>query len=84
MQEELIPEEKVRGTKAAKFVSKCHNQVLTVKPARTQVMDGIVIPVPGEHIRFERGEFITSDKKEIEFIRKHRLFGSTITEAAGV
>lgn len=64
----------------AKFISKCSNQVLCMKPQRPQIIDGIVIPVPGEHIRFENGEYETSDKKEIEFITKHRLFGSQIFE----
>lgn len=63
-----------------KFLSECTNQILCMKPARNTVQDGIVIPVPGEHIRFENGEYETADKVEIEFIRKHRLFGSKITE----
>lgn len=64
----------------AKFLSKCHNQILTMKPQRNQVLEGIVMPVPGEHIRFNGGEYETTDKKEIEFIRNHRLFGSQIVE----
>jgi hypothetical protein len=64
----------------AKFISKCANQVLTMKPQRNQILDGIVFPVQGEHIRFNNGEYETEDKKEIEFIKKHRLFGSQIAE----
>ena len=64
----------------AKFLSKCPNQVLCVKPNRVQIADGIAMPVTGEHIRFNNGEFETEDKKEIEFLRKHRLFGFEITE----
>lgn len=64
----------------AKFISRCSNQVLTMKPQRQQIIDGIVLPVPGEHIRFDNGEFSTSDKKEIEFLRKHRLNGSAFFE----
>lgn len=62
-----------------KFVSKISNHVLCVKPNRQQVQDGIVVPIPGEHIRFSNHEFETSDKKEIAFIKGHRLFGSQIT-----
>jgi hypothetical protein len=62
-----------------KFISKCENQVLTIKPNRQSVQDGIVIHVPGEHIRFQNGEFETTDKKEIEFIKNHRLYGNAIT-----
>lgn len=65
---------------ATKFISRCPNQVLTMKPSRQQVLDGIVFPVPGEHIRFNGGEYETDDKKEINFIQKHRLFGSQIFE----
>jgi hypothetical protein len=64
----------------AKFIAKCSNQVLCMKPQRVQVVDGIVLPVPGEHIRFNNGEYETADKKEVEFIKNHRLFGSQIFE----
>ncbi|MFD7521436.1 hypothetical protein [Paenibacillus chitinolyticus] len=64
----------------AKFISRCSNQVLCIKPARVQNHDGIIFPVPGEHIRFNAGEYETEDEKEIEFLRKHRLFGSSIFE----
>jgi len=64
----------------AKFISRCDNQVLTIKPQRNQILDGVVFPVAGEHIRFDRGQYETSDKNEIAFIRKHRLFGSQIIE----
>lgn len=62
----------------AKYRSRCANQVLCVKPARNSIIDGIVVPVPGEHIRFENGEFSTDDKKKAEFIENHRLFGNAI------
>ena len=62
----------------AKYQSKCPNQVLCIKPARSSIIDGIVVPVPGEHVRFENGEYVTTDKKRIDFIEGHRLFGSAI------
>lgn len=69
----------------AKFISRCRNQVLTIKPQRTQIFDGIAQPVPGEHIRFENGELTVDDrseegKKQSEFIRNHRFFGTQIFE----
>jgi hypothetical protein len=51
-----------------------------MKPSRNTIQDGIVIAVPGEHIRFNNGEYETSDKSEIDFIKRHRFFGSKITE----
>lgn len=64
----------------AKFIARCQNQVLCMKPNRVQIIDGITVPVPGQHIRFENGEVETTDKEEIAFIRKHRLFGGQIFE----
>lgn len=67
----------------AVFRSRCENQVLCMKPARVQIVDGIAVPVPGEHIRFERGECVLDDKEDkekIAFLRKHRLFGTAIVE----
>ncbi len=65
----------------AKFISKSPNQVLTMVPNRKTVQDGIVIPVPGKHIEFNKGEYSTTDKQELAFIRGHRLFGVAIVEA---
>lgn len=64
-----------------KFVSKCHNQVLVRVPNRTQIVDGIVMPVAGKRIAFQNFEFVTSDPQEISFIRNHALFGSAVAEA---
>lgn len=64
----------------AKFLSKSDNHVLCMKPATKTVIDGVVLPQPGEHIRFNSGEYETGDKKEVDFIRNHPLFGSKITE----
>jgi len=67
----------------AKFQSRCPNQVLCIKPARNAIIDGVVVPVPGEHIRFERGICVLDDKEDkdkIAFLRKHRLFGTAIVE----
>jgi hypothetical protein len=63
-----------------KFLSKCPNQVICVKPNRVQIFDGIAVPVPGQTIRFNSGEYEATDRKEIDFLRKHSLFGRGITE----
>lgn len=66
-----------------KYVSKCNNLVLCMKQNRSQVVDGIVITVPGEHVRFNNHEFETDDKKIIEWLKKHNLKGTSFTEANG-
>ncbi|QHT60669.1 hypothetical protein GXP70_12440 [Paenibacillus lycopersici] len=67
----------------AKFSSRCPNQVLCMVPARNSIVDGILVPVPGQNIRFEHGEYETNSKKEVDFIRAHRLFGNAIIEVKG-
>lgn len=64
----------------SRFLSKSSNLVLCMKPADKSRVDGVVYNQPGEHIRFNNGEYETNDKKEIEFIRNHRLIDSMITE----
>jgi hypothetical protein len=64
----------------AMFQSRCPNQVLCMKPARNSIIDGIVVPVPGEHIRFENGEYESSDKDKIAYLKRHPLFGTAIIE----
>jgi homoserine trans-succinylase len=64
-----------------KYVSKCENQVLTIKPNRNQIVDGIVVSVPGEHVRFHNNEYETDDKKIIDWLSKHRLKGTAFVEA---
>jgi len=63
-----------------KFVSKSSNQVLCMVPNRVQIVDGMAVPIPGKRVTFENGEYNTTDKKEIEFLRSHRLFGVAIAE----
>lgn len=64
----------------AKFTSICHNQVLCVEPNRNQIVNGMVIPVVGKRIEFVNGEYETNDKKEVEFLTKHKLFGARFFE----
>ena len=49
-------------------------------PNRRAVQDGVVMPKPGKHINFNNSEYTTEVKGEIEFIRKHPMFGVGITE----
>lgn len=62
----------------AKYMSNSPNQVLCIRPARTEFINGIPNPIPGDHVRFERGEYETDDEEKIGFIEKHRLFGTSI------
>lgn len=64
-----------------RFIAKCQNQVLTVKPTRRTIVDGVAVVTPGEHIKFDRGEYVTEDKKEIAFLQKHRLYGVAFVAA---
>jgi hypothetical protein len=64
-----------------KFISKYENLVLCVKPNRVQIQDGIAMQVPGEHIRFQGFEYETTDKSEIVFLKKHRLYSVDFTVA---
>lgn len=67
-----------------KFISKCVNQVLCIKPKHIQIVDGVPFPVEGEHVRFVNYEFETEDEKVIDFIKRHSLFNSSITESVEV
>ena len=64
-----------------KYVSKCHNLVLTIKPKRTQILEGIVYAVPGEHVRFSNFEYETTDKKVVEWLAQHPLKNTAFSEA---
>jgi hypothetical protein len=69
----------------AKFLSKSKNQVLCMVPDTQQVINGITMPVKGERIHFNNGEFEADEKTEdgkrkADYIRGHRLFGSRIIE----
>lgn len=64
-----------------KYISKCKNQVLTIKPNRNQIVDGVVVGMPGEHVRFNNGEYDTDDKKVIDFLKNHRLNGTAFVSA---
>ena len=70
--------------KKVKFFSKCDNQVICMIPNRAQVIDGVVVPQAGKHIRFNNGEYETADKKEIDFLRRHALYGRAIVEVDDV
>lgn len=69
------------AAKTVRYQSWCPNQVLGIVPNRQSIIDGIVVPVPGQRIAFENGQYETSDEAEIEFIERHWLFGSKIVKA---
>jgi hypothetical protein len=63
-----------------KFISKFKDHRLCIKPARVQYENGMAFPVPGKSIEFSNFGYETSDKDEIAFLRKHRLFNIDIYE----
>jgi len=56
----------------AEFISKYAEHVI--------VMEASTKDKKGKAIEFKNGRYSTTDKKEIEFLRKHREFGLSITE----
>lgn len=64
-----------------KYISSCKNLVLCMKPNRVQIVEGMTVGVPGEHVRFNNHEFETSDKKVIDWLGKHRLKDTSFTAA---
>ena len=64
----------------AKFISKYNNYQVLVKPTYMEVKNGIPILNRGEKIVFEKGEYVTEDKKTIDFLRKHKANGIDFIE----
>lgn len=63
-----------------KFISKYNNYQVLVKPTYMEVKNGIPILNRGEKIVFENGEYVTEDKKTIDFLRKHKANGIDFIE----
>lgn len=52
--------------------------VMTFRPARKEIIDGIVIPRAGEYIHFRDGEYGTDDPLKQQFIEAKKDYGVTI------
>ena len=63
-----------------KFVSPHGSLRLVVKPASKSIVDGRIIAHMGKSIQFVGGIYTTEDKKEIDFIRGHNRFGTSVFE----
>lgn len=66
----------------AEFRSKSSNLTLYMEHV-TQVRDAngnVVSSVPSRRIRFEDGRYVTADKDELDFLRRHRLHGTAFVE----
>lgn len=61
-----------------KFVSKYPNIKYIMKPTGLQVINGIPVLTAGKSIQFENGEYNTTDKEEIAFLKKKADFGITL------
>lgn len=62
-----------------RYISKCKNLVLCMKPNRVKIAEGMTETVPGEHVRFSGHEYETDDKKIIDWLGKHRLKDTAFT-----
>lgn len=54
------------------FISKYREHIITIEPATKDKK--------GKRVEFHNGRYVTTDKKEIEFLRKHPDFGVTFTD----
>ena len=63
-----------------KFVTPHGSLRLVVKPASKSIVDGRIIAHMGKSIQFVGGIYTTEDKKEIDFIRGHNRFGTSVFE----
>lgn len=61
-----------------KFQSKYKELRLIVEPERTELTNAGRKIVPGKAIEFKNFLYETEDKKEIKFIKEHRMFGVNI------
>jgi len=64
----------------SRFFSKCKNYQILVTPTSVDVKNNIPVLSHGKKIEFKNGEYITGDKKEIEFLRKHKALGIDFVE----
>jgi len=63
-----------------KFLSRWKEHRIVIKPAYYREVDSKAILVQGKAIQFHDNEFITEDQEEIDFLKKHREFGTIIHE----
>lgn len=64
----------------AKFISKYTDYQVLIRATYVEVKNGIPILNRGEKIVFEKGEYVTEDKKTIDFLRKHKANGIDFIE----
>lgn len=67
-------------SKSVKFISKCPNLTILIEPYVINVVNNIPQHVRGKKVEFVTNEFVTDDKKIIDFLRKHKGFGVDFTE----
>jgi len=77
-----MPKEAKEIKGPVRFVSPYNLLTIGMRHTWVEVQAGIPIVHPGKSIRFENGTYVTSDPEEIEFLRKHPLFGRDFFEAA--
>lgn len=62
-------------TTTVRYVSRYLNLTIVRKASYTKEVDGRVVHIPGESIRFQEGTYETSDPSVVEFLDKRPEFG---------
>jgi hypothetical protein len=66
-----------------KFISRFKEHVIVFKHRINQVINGISVPISGDHIEFKNGEYATEDKDKIDFLKAKPYYGIDIWEEKG-
>jgi hypothetical protein len=67
-------------TKLCKFTSKYKNLRIVVKPTRITKEGNVSSLVNGKCIEFKDYQFETTERELVDFLRKHRLYGTVVIE----
>jgi len=68
-----------KKTTTVRFISKYLNLKIVSKPSYNKEVEGRVIVVPGEAVRFSQGVYETSDLEVIKFLEARPEFGKVFT-----
>jgi hypothetical protein len=53
---------------------------MVMRPTYTTMVNGFPAVTQGKRLEFKEGEFITSDKDEVDYLRNHKNYNSTFFE----
>lgn len=63
-----------------RFFTRIDNYQILVRPTSYEVKNNVTLLIHGETILFEDGEFVTDNKKTVEFLRAHKRYGLDFQE----